>query len=894
VRLTLFTLALVLPVAGAQPKKPDADAPGSPYARGQKMLDAYLKDQVKRIEAASLTDLTTKAEWEKRRPELRRQFLDMMGLWPLPPKTDLKATVVGTVDAGDFTVERLHFQSMPGLYVTANLYLPKPAARQQKYPTILYLCGHGNVVEGGVSFGSKVSYQYHPAWFASHGYVCLILDTLQLGEIQGLHHGTYRENMWWWQARGYTPGGVELWNAIRALDYLETRPEVDAKRIGLTGRSGGGASSWWLLAADDRPQAIVPVAGIADLYAHVCEGAVPRLAKGVIAGHCDCMFMVNTYRWDFATVAALAAPRPLLLGNSDADDIFPVAGYRRIAEKVRKVYALYDAEEKFQLLETKGPHRDTPELRIGINRWMNRWLKDDTITDVEDDLRAPLKPTQLKVFDELPTPRGNETIHERFVPAAKVELPADPGKHKVWWTEKRPELMEALKARVFAGWATDPPALTPTVAADVTHDGVRLRAIDFVSETAIELRLFVMTAAKVEKPDEVILSVLDDAGWERWCAGLGPEFAEALQLDRKPKRDEAMFAQNRGVMESQKLAFAAIAPRGIGVTRWAEPDSFDDRMIRRRFPLLGQTLDGQQVWDVRRAIAALQAQPDLKPAKLTLHGERQAAGIALYAGLFESAVSAFDLWHLPPSHHDGPTFLNVLRVLDTPQAVALASPRTVTLHLKAEADRAAWEWPLRLQKATGGGLVLKVVGGVTAILHKPAGRTDAILRWFNPPMKESTGGRSTEHPAAEPPGPAPAAAADPGAFRRHRDAEPVRQLLPGHPQRPGGAAGPGHARPGDGGQRSTRADPADAPADPELRDRQAAAGGAAAGRLPARAGVRRRGGGPQPQAALQPATATAAAGGVTTARRTGPRVSGPSLLPRPADAGPFANGISPP
>lgn len=713
-RVSLLPLLLVVSVAGAQTKSPGAPAPHpfSPYARGETMLDAYLKDQVRRIDAKCLTDLTTKADWEKRRPELRRQFLDMMGLWPLPPKSDLKATVVGTIDAGDFIVERLHFQSMPGLYVTANLYLPKDSGGlrpplAKKYPAILYLCGHGNVVENGVSFGSKVAYQYHPAWFASHGYVCLILDTLQLGEIEGLHHGTYRENLWWWQARGYTPGGVELWNAIRALDYLETRPEVDAKRIGLTGRSGGGASSWWLLAADDRPQVIVPVAGIADLYAHVCEGAAPRLAKGVITGHCDCMFMVNTYRWDFAMVAALAAPRPLLLGNSDADDIFPVAGYRRIAEKVRTVYALYGAEDKFQLLETTGPHRDTPELRIGIGKWMNRWLKDDTITDVEDDLRPPLKPAQLRVFETLPTPRGNETIHERFVPAAKVDLPGD----AVRWATKRRELMAELRAKVFAGWPTDPPPLKPTIAADITHDGVRLRAIDFVSETAIELRLFIMTAAKLEKPDEVILSVLDDAGWDRWCTGLGPHFADALQLDRKVKRDDLLFAQNRAVMESQKLAFAAIAPRGIGGTRWAEPGSFDDRMIRRRFPLLGQTLDGQRVWDVRRAIATLQAQPDLKPAKLTLHGEREAAGIALYAGLFEPSVAAFDLWHLPPSHREGPTFLNVLRVLDTPQAVALASLRPVTLHLKTETDRAAWDWPVQCQQLVNGTrLELKVAG----------------------------------------------------------------------------------------------------------------------------------------------------------------------------------------
>lgn len=694
----------------------------SPHARGETMLDAYLKHQVKQIEDNCLTDITTKADWEKRRPVLRQQFFDMMGLWPLPKKTDLKATVTGTVEGEGFTVEKLYFQSMPGLFVTGNLYLPKANPDRKvggvKYPTILYVCGHGNVVLEGVSYGSKVHYQYHPAWFATHGYVCLIIDTLQLGEIQGLHHGTYREGMWWWHARGYTPAGVELWNGIRALDYLETRPEVNTKRIGVTGRSGGGAYSWWLAAADDRIQAAVPVAGMVDLRSHLIEGVAERLKKGVIAGHCDCMYFVNTYRWDFAMVAALIAPRPLLLGNSDADDIFPVAGYRSIAKKVSKVYALYDAE-KFQLLETKGPHKDTPELRIGINKWMNRWLKEDVKSEVKDDLPPKLTPKQLKVFDKLPQMRLNEKIHDTFVPPAKIEWPFkvvdfDLPKWKHWWAKDlRPDLMTGLKEKVFAGWSTKPPELGAKVAEDVTHDGVRLHAIDFTSESAIPLRAFVLTSAKVEKPEEVILSVVDDAGWDRWCTGLGPEFATALQLDRKPKRDDKLFAQNKSVMESQKLAFAVIAPRGVGVTRWAAPGSRDEIQAKRRFALLGQTLQGQQVWDVRRAISALRSQADLKPAKLTLHGEGESAGIALYAGIFEPTVSAFDLWHLPDSHKNGPYFLNVLRVLDMDYAVALAAPRKVTLHLKGKVEPrdSVASMSVFLQKiGVDAPVVLKVVG----------------------------------------------------------------------------------------------------------------------------------------------------------------------------------------
>src|SRR5688500_19927276 len=152
---------------------------------------------------------------------------------------------------------------------------------EKPLPTVLYVCGHGQVKTNGVSYGNKVTYQHHGAWFARNGYVCMILDTLQLGEIQGLHHGTHREGMWWWNSRGYTPAGVEGWNSIRALDYLETRKEVDGKRFGVTGRSGGGAYSWWIAALDDRIKAAAPVAGITDLHNHVVDG--------VVEGHCDCI-----------------------------------------------------------------------------------------------------------------------------------------------------------------------------------------------------------------------------------------------------------------------------------------------------------------------------------------------------------------------------------------------------------------------------------------------------------------------------------------------------------------------------------------------------------------------------------------------------------------------------
>ncbi len=205
----------------------------------------------------------------------------------------------------------LHYQSRPRLYVTANLYRPAEAKPGEKLPAVLYVCGHS----GRGRNGNKVAYQSHGIWFARHGYVCLVVDTLQLGEIAAIHHGTYRENRWWWHSRGYTPAGVECWNGVRGIDYLVSRPDVDPERIAVTGISGGGAATFWVAAADERVKVAVPVSGMADL-----ESYVPNR---VINGHCDCMFLYNTFQWPWTRIAGLVAPRPMLFVNSDNDRIFP-------------------------------------------------------------------------------------------------------------------------------------------------------------------------------------------------------------------------------------------------------------------------------------------------------------------------------------------------------------------------------------------------------------------------------------------------------------------------------------------------------------------------------------------------------------------------------------------
>ena len=226
------------------------------------------------------------------------------------------------------------------------------------------------------------------------------------------------------------------------------------------------------------------------------------------------------------------------------------------------------------------------------------------------------------------------------------------------------------------------------------------------------MRLWLIQGEKVDRPAEVIASVVDEAGWNEWVSDLGPAFRAALYGGGNPAPrpypawNEARFAQHRKAMEHYRWAFAVIAPRGVGPTRWSEVSRFDGKpcgnQIRRRFALIGQTLDGQRVWDVRRAVACLKSVKEVKEAPLTLEAKGETAGVALYAALFEPDVAGLDLWNPPASHRHGPTFLNVLTVLDMPQALALALPRKVKLHVKDEEAAKAWAWTVQMQKALGG------------------------------------------------------------------------------------------------------------------------------------------------------------------------------------------------
>jgi len=638
----LFALFLATSLYGQNTIPPSQAEKRTP---GDALLTDYFRNEALSLSQRSLTNITTLEDWTTNRAEYRRQLQEMLGLWPMPERGDLKAVVTGRLTNDDFIMEKIYYQASPQLYCTANLFLPRHLTNPA--PTILYECGHWRLMTNGISYGNKAVYQMDGAWLARNGYVCMVVDTVLAGEITGIHTGTRDNGLWWWNSRGYTPAGVEAWFGIRALDYLCTRSEVDTNRFGITGHSGGGAYSWTVTALDDRIKVAAPLAGMADVQSHMLDG--------VIDSHCDCNFFINIYHWDFPQVAALAAPRPLLIGGTDHDGLFLLDNTERLFGKVRRLYQLYNKPYDIGLAMAPGVHDEVPELRLAVVRWFNRYLKGvtkETETPIVVDSKKFFTPAEVKVFDTLPADSINSNIASYFVPMAAP-------------TTKTPDKLRAeLREKVFSAWPDEATPLNLKQISSTNRNGCRYSVWEFTSEHDVPLRLYLAENPKT-KPLEIIhLGVAADNGTYsnsfRTILGLFgekklPEFSamntEAGELER---------------MAGQHYASAFFAPRGLGMDEYSGDNKRLTR-IRRRYMLVGQTLDGMRVWDIRRAVQALQA-IEKKPIKIAVNSEGNGAVNSLYAALFEPQVSKLELTDAPSSQAEtGPDYLGVLKVTDLPQ-----------------------------------------------------------------------------------------------------------------------------------------------------------------------------------------------------------------------------------
>lgn len=645
--------------------------PGTPRRLKKEDIEVHIREYLIR-EARRITDRAatwprSRDEWEKGRERRRRQYLEMMGIFEIPPKEErspLNVRVTGTVERERYTIEKLYYESLPRLYVTANLYIPK--GLDGPAPGVLYVCGHSPT--------QKVHYQAHARRWAELGFVTLIVDTVQYGEIKGYHHGCYREGWWHWYSRGYTPAGVELWNGLRGLDLLQERPEVAADRLGITGISGGGAVSWWLGAADERLGAVAPVCGTGTLAAHLRERTVD--------GHCDCMFFINTYGWDLADLGALIAPRALLIGSADRDGIYSIASIRETYRKVKRVYELLGIGDRCRLVETPGPHSYHRLSRTAIFSWFLKHLKGEDvppeeIEDINTDPEAQEPESVLRVFTgPPPADERTSTIQDSFIRLAGPPKVRD-AEHL---TVVRRRLVNALRRKTFGHFPARPPKLNLTTVQEFATGGAVGSILEFTSEAGIVLRARMVVPQAAQEGPAPALLFLRSPEHERW------EF-EGFTRNLDPK-----------------WVRLAVDVRGVGDTSWGPSLQWH---LRRGSAIIGRTIASMRVWDTLRALALARQLPGVRSDHLALAARGEMCAVALYAALLDGDLKAL-LLEDPPATQNSPgrpdgtgpaiEMLNVLRLTDLPYVAGLLWPaELVFLHSRPE----TYQWAEDLYRRLG-------------------------------------------------------------------------------------------------------------------------------------------------------------------------------------------------
>lgn len=297
--------------------------------------------------------------WKRRRPEVERAFRASLGLDPLPERTPLAARTVARRDLGDHLIENVIFESRPGFPVTANLYRPKQTA-SGKRPAILSPIGH---YLGPGKTATDV--QARAIALARMGFIVLTYDPIGQGERMtpgNIHHDAGYALL----PLGQTIAGWMVWDSMRAIDYLLTLDDVDPRRIGITGNSGGGLNTLFTAALDERVQAVA-VVGYTFEFRHWIKYA---------GTHCACTHLPGIFRaMEWFEIAGLIAPRPLLMLQGEEDAIFPVEGARRAARGTAAVYRAMAHPERVRFVEVRGqPHAYSRPFREPMYGWMAHHL----------------------------------------------------------------------------------------------------------------------------------------------------------------------------------------------------------------------------------------------------------------------------------------------------------------------------------------------------------------------------------------------------------------------------------------------------------------------------------------------------------------------------------------
>lgn len=376
------------------------DAPNALYHHFSQ--EAY-KHLAKRRELISR--INTRDEWQARQQFIKNTLQDAIGQFPA--KTPLNAKTVRTVNKEGYRIEHIVFESQPGFYVTASLFIPAALKKREKAPAIIYCSGHA-----AQGYRSKV-YQQVIGNLVRKGFIVFAFDPVGQGERLeyfdsakgGSAIGGPTAEHSYPGSQAFISGGSQarfmIWDGIRSVDYLLTRKEIDPERIGITGRSGGGTQSAYIAAFDERIKAAAPECYITN-FTRLLQSIGPQDAEQNFPGGISRGI-------DHGDLLIVRAPKPALMITTTRD-MFSIQGARETAQSVSRVYEALGAPANFGMVEDDAPHASTRKNREAMYAFFQRHLNKEG-SPVDEEITAPTEADlQVTPTGQVSTSFGGETV----------------------------------------------------------------------------------------------------------------------------------------------------------------------------------------------------------------------------------------------------------------------------------------------------------------------------------------------------------------------------------------------------------------------------------------------------------------------------------------------------
>ncbi|HRE51518.1 MAG TPA: acetylxylan esterase, partial [Flavitalea sp.] len=613
------------------------------------MMRAYLTKIIDRqfsAREALLATLKSASDWNRRAQTIRDSIISWTG--PFPERTPLNTRITGRLDREDYTIEKILFQSRPNLFVSANLYLPKK--RSFPRPAVLNVIGH---LEEG-----KAAELVQKTCIAQvrNGFVALSIDGLGQGErkIDGLRqsaaHGVIGNQAFLAGAHLFN---FMVWDAIRAVDYLVGRTEVDPEKISITGYSGGGMMSTYILPFEPRISIAVPVCN-PNTFSYRVHAGLATDAEQVFFG----AFASGIDPRDDPLFTQ--APKPLLINATTDDPLNPVRGVWDLSSWLFKAYSAHGRPENFATTMVKAGHDYNQEQRQITNAWLLRWSGGNAADFWE-------QPAKIEKEEDLWAAREGNVLNE---PGSRHprELIADHlEKHKAKWKPANtPAAMNRHREQIAALTGK---ALFTNLDKIAQKGGFHKNTR---SPGNINIRQFVL------EPESGI--VLPGVFLERNTGNMNGNIVLYLHENGKSAILKDMDIANELLQKGYRIC--AVDLRGMGETAPGMATHFWDF-------LAGRPLFGQRTLDVLTVVKWLKG-PSVKAEKIQLWGQGLCALYSAFAGTVTEDISGFILENplisfenlaliREPKYRNEVLLPGILEKLDLPQVYQALSPRPLLI-----------------------------------------------------------------------------------------------------------------------------------------------------------------------------------------------------------------------